>query len=92
LGTVLFSELVGKLQELLGNLVRFSEAICPVVRQDVPDRDEKFPRDTGTARDLRKQIMQVSPQWLCCVPGEAADEPVLPSSADGSWLRLGLPR
>ena len=26
-----------------------------------------------------------SQRWLCCVRGEAANEPVLPSSADASW-------
>ena len=44
-GTVLFSELVGKLQELLGNRFRLGKAIRFVLGQDIPDRHQKLSRN-----------------------------------------------
>ncbi|HEU0294431.1 MAG TPA: hypothetical protein VFR47_16955 [Anaerolineales bacterium] len=43
--TIFFSELVGKLQELLGNRFGFREAIGLELRQDIPDCDQEFVRN-----------------------------------------------
>src|SRR6186997_1651921 len=54
-------------------------------------RSDPFCAVPGCTRPPPEACVQ-SPQWLCCVRGEARDEPVLPSSADGNSPPPGLPR
>src|SRR6266498_1714152 len=41
-GTIFFSKLVGKFQELLGNGFRLGKTICFVLCQDIPDRHQEL--------------------------------------------------
>src|SRR6266540_1550294 len=88
--TIRFSELVGKFQELLGDRFRFSEAVCLVLCQDIPDRHEEFPRDRDNGFVASQAWLQASqfclPVWMgvgCHLGCLDEDPPQIASSCLG---------